>query len=173
MNGSAVNNAVIARFAIGVALFCGSATNSFAQATASTLVGVWAVTSTPRSCATTAPLGPPSRSLVTYHQDGTVVESIGLVLFAPDQRTIGHGVWTHAGGSTYSERTATMIVFDTPPNTPPGSPGFPAGWVVAGITNTLTDADHFTSTSTVNFYDINRQPNRPPTCATRVGERFK
>ena len=154
-----------------VAVF-GAPADGFAQSSAP-LVGVWGVVSTPRNCATTAPLGPPMRSLVTVHQDGTSFESIILLLFAPGQQTIGHGTWTQSSGTTYTDNTVVLVGFDTPPNTPPGSPGFPAGWVVSTSTITMIGADRFESTRTTRFYDVNRQEYRPPTCSTRVAERFK
>ena len=162
-----------ALFALGVTLgLVGATSEAFAQGNAP-LVGVWGVTVTARNCSTGAPLGPPTRAVVTFHQDGTLFESIILLLFAPDQRTLGHGTWTQSGGATYVDKTLVLVGFDTPPNTPPGSPGFPAGWIASSSTITLSTADRFESTGATRFYDTNRQEYRPQTCATRVGERFK
>src|SRR5262245_5279930 len=91
----------------GVALLLGSPTTSFAQ---SELEGLWAVASTPRDCTTGAVLGPPIRSLMTFHQGGTISESAALLLFAPGQRSIGHGVWSHTGGLTFRERSLALIL---------------------------------------------------------------
>lgn len=129
-----------------------------------TLEGVWAVTSTPRDCTTGATLGPPVRALLTFHQGGTVTESLALLIAAPGQRSIGHGVWSHAGGLTYIERTVAMIQFD-------GGP-FLAGWSLSARTDTLTDANNFTAIERTSLYDINRQFLRE-ICAARVGERFR
>jgi hypothetical protein len=137
------------------------------------LVGVWGVTATPRSCATTAPLGPPLRSLVTFNQDGTSRESLTLLLFSPGQRSEGHGIWRRTGNLTYSNQLLGVIAFETPPNTPPGSPGFAAGWTITSATITLTGPDRFESTNSTAFYDLNRATYRPSACATTVGERFK
>jgi hypothetical protein len=155
-----------------MALVAGIAGEAFAQA-GTPLVGVWGVVATPRNCATNAALGPPLRSLLTFHQDGTAFESIVLLLFAPGQRTIGHGTWTHGGGATYTDNSVVIVGFDTPPNTPPGSPGFPAGWVVSSSTITMIGADRFESTGTTRFFDVNRLEYRPASCSSRVAERFK
>jgi hypothetical protein len=137
------------------------------------LVGVWGVTATARNCATNAPLGPPLRSLVTFNQDGTSSESLTLLLFSPGQRSEGHGIWRKTGNVTYSSQLLVLIAFETPPNTPPGSPGFPAGWTTTSAMITLTGADRFESTNSTAFYDLNRTAYRPPACATTVGERFR
>jgi hypothetical protein len=159
----------------GIVLLAAAVTASmetaFAQpggSQARTPEGVWAVTATPRDCASGASLGPPVRSLITYHQGGTVSESAALALLAPGQRTLGHGTWAPGSGSTWVERLASIVVFDSATN----PPGLKAGWVVSAQTITLTDADNFTSTGGVTFFDLNRQPYRQG-CATRVGERFR
>jgi hypothetical protein len=125
--------------------------------------GVWAVTATPRDCTTGAVLGPPVRALMTFHQGGTVTETVALLLAQPGQRSIGHGVWTQSGAA-FIERIATIIQFD--------SAIFQAGWSVSTQTNTMTDANNFTSLGDVQFYNINREFVRR-LCSTRVGERFR
>ena len=137
------------------------------------LAGVWGVTATPRNCATNAPLGQPLRSVVTFNQDGTWRESLTLLLFSPGQRSEGHGTWRKTGNVTYNTQLLVVIAFETPPNTPPGSPGFLAGWTVTSTTTTLTGPDRFESTNSTAFYDLNRTMYRPSACATTVGERFK
>ena len=157
---------------IGWSLLVASASPASAQG-GSPLVGVWGVSATPRNCTTNDPLGPPVRALMTFHQDGTSFASEALLLFAPGQRSIGHGTWAPSGGLTYTERTVVMIQFETPPNTPPGSPGFPAGWAISTHTIIMTGTDQFTSTGGTQFYNLDRQTYRPGVCATRVGERFR
>ena len=148
------------------ALFCFS-TTSFAQDR--TLEGVWVVTSMPRDCTTGATLGPPVRSLLTFHQGGTVSESAALLLLAPGQRPGGgHGLWTHSGGQNYVERILSLIAFDST-NDPPT---VRAGWTLSEQTITLANANNFTSAGRVAFYDTNRQFLRS-LCSSRVGERFR
>ena len=153
-------------YAVAVAILFCFTIPSFAQERA--LEGVWAVTSTPRDCTTGAALGPPVRALHTYHQGGTVTESAALLLFAPGQRSNGHGVWTHAGGPSYVERLLSIILFDST-NDPPT---FRAGWTLTQHTITLTTTNSFTSSGRTAFYDLNRQFLRE-VCASRVGEQFR
>jgi hypothetical protein len=155
---------------VGVALLLGSASPALAQAR--TLEGVWGVVTQERHCATNAPLGPPTRALVTYHAGGTLGESRIIPVFATGQLSEGHGTWIHSGGLTYTGRVVTMVAFDTPPNTPPGSPGFQAGWQVATQTITLSGPDNFTMTGTSQFFNGNRDVYRVG-CASRIGERFR
>lgn len=147
---------------IAAVVIFGLATPPVAHAQAS-IEGVWAVTATPRDCTTGAVLGPPVRALATFHQGGTVTNSVALLLAQPGQRSSGHGVWTRVG-STVIERSATIIIFD--------SAIFQAGWAVDTQTNTMTDANNFTSFGDVLLYNINREFVRR-LCATRVGERFR
>ncbi|MGQ0736219.1 MAG: hypothetical protein ACT4QD_21520 [Acidobacteriota bacterium] len=161
---------LMTRAAVGAAVLLGAASTASAQPNA--LEGVWGVVTQERICATNAPIGPPTRALVTYHAGGTVTESRYIPVFAPGQLSEGHGVWSHAGGATFTGRVVTMIQFDSAANTPPGSPGFQAGWQIAMQTITLTGADSFTMTGTSQFYNGNRDIYRTG-CASRVGERFK
>jgi hypothetical protein len=140
--------------------------SAFAQPRA--IVGVWAIQVTPRDCATTAPIGPPSRALFTFHEGGTLSESPANPGFAPGQRTLGHGVWTSTGPSTYTSRIVAAIVFDSPSS----PPAFQAGWQVGSQNATLVDADRITTTGQVQFYDLNRQLYRTA-CASGIGERFR
>ena len=150
------------RIVIATTLLFGLVTAPAAHAQSS-IVGTWAITATPRDCTSGAVLGPPIRALMTFHQGGTVTESVALLLAQPGQRSIGHGVWTQSGAA-FTERTATMIQFD--------SPIFQAGWSVSTQTNTLTDTNNFTSIGDVSLYDLNRQFLRR-LCSSRVGERFQ
>jgi hypothetical protein len=142
-----------------------------ASAQGAAIVGVWAIQVTPRDCATNAQVAPPSRALFTFHEGGTLSESTANPGFAPGQRSLGHGVWTSTGPSTYTSRIVAAIVFDTPAN-PPTSPGFVAGWQIGSQTATLVDADRLATTGQIQFYDANRQLYRTG-CASGTGERFK
>jgi hypothetical protein len=132
--------------------------------------GVWAMTITLRDCATGAPLGPPVRTLLTFHAGGTLSESPGTTQFAPGQRSPGHGTWSRAGRHAVALRFAAMILFDTPPAPP--APGFQAGWLMVASKFVLTDADHADVTATVQFLDLNRNEYRAA-CPTGTAERFQ
>jgi hypothetical protein len=162
--------AAVARGVVGAAVLLGTTSPAFGRAKG--LEGVWGVTTQERNCTTNAPLGPPTRALVTYHTGGTVDESRYIPVFAPGQLSSGHGTWVHDGGATFVGRVVTMVHFDTAPNTPPGSPGFQAGWLVATQRFTMPDQDSFTMTGSSQFYNLNREVYRTG-CASRVGERFR
>jgi hypothetical protein len=89
---------------------------------------------------------------VTFDQGGTLTETHGALAFSPGQGSIGHGTWSQATGATLADRTVTLILFDTPANTPPGSPGFQAGSEVTSHTITLS-GDTFTATGTAQFFN--------------------
>jgi hypothetical protein len=162
--------AVMTRVATVVALLLAAAGPTFAQAM--TVQGTWLVVTQPRNCATEAPMGPAHRAIVTFHAGGTLSDSSAVQAFAVGQRSEGHGVWRHDGGHSYAARWVAMIQFDTPAGTPPGSPGFVAGWQVATNTVVLSGPDSFTSTGVSEFFDLNGQVYRVG-CASRVAERFK
>jgi hypothetical protein len=132
--------------------------------------GVWSMSITLRDCATQAPLGPPLRSLLTFHTGGTLTENAGTPQFAPGQRSSGHGLWSHTGGQTFAARFVAMILFDTPPAPP--SPGFQAGWLVVGSNFQMTDVNRLAITATVQFFDMNRNVYRSA-CPTGSAERFQ
>jgi hypothetical protein len=137
---------------------------------AQAVTGTWAVQVTLRDCATTAPLGPPFRSIVTFHQGGTVNESAASLAFAPGQRSPGHGVWTHDGGNRFVQKMLALILFDTPANLP-ASPGFSAGWQTV-THNVEVTGDTLTSSGTNGFFRADRTLYRTG-CSTATGERFK
>ena len=152
------------RLCVGLAiLLLGYASTVSAQPVS--LHGVWAVTISPRNCATNQPLPAPAvRTLLTFHGDGTSTESVSSVGFAAGQRAIGHGTWRHVGGTTFVERTVAMILFD--------GGMFQAGWQLITRTITMTDANNYTSSGPSDFYNLNRQLYFTA-CATSVGERVQ
>ena len=162
--------AASARVVLAIALVF--ALTGTARGQGRTLEGVWGVLTQNRNCATNAPIGPPTRALVTYHLGGTLSESRNIPVFAVGQQSESHGIWRHDGGLTYTGRVVTMINFETALNTPPGSPGFQAGWQVATQTITLLGPDNFTMTGVSQFFNLNREVYRVG-CASRVGERFQ
>ena len=162
--------ALVTRIAAAVALSLAVANPGFAQAR--TLEGVWLVVTQQRNCTTNAPIGQPGPALVTFHSGGTLSDSSHGPAFAIGQRSEGHGLWRHDGGHTYAARWVAMIQFDTPAGTPPGSPGFLAGWQVATNAIELSGPDRFTSTGVSEFVDRSGNVYRVA-CASRDAERFR
>jgi hypothetical protein len=163
----ATARAVLAAIVIGAIVLLSPGATAWARSgdsQARTLHGVWNLTVTVRNCDTGEALGPPFRSLVTFHQGGTISESVGTLSFEPNQRTPAHGLWAHDGGQSYRLRMIAAILFETP--------AFQAGWQVFDSKITLSDANHQTATAVVRFYDLNGQVYRT-VCPTHVGERFR
>ena len=149
----------------------GTTTRALAQEQgARAIEGVWAMSLVLRDCTTQAPLGPPLRTLLTFHTGGTLSESPGTSQFSPGQRSNGHGLWSHTGASTFAARFVAMVVFDTPPAPP--APGFFAGWQVVASTFQLADVNRLNVTATVQFLDLNRNVYRSA-CPTGTAERFQ
>ena len=132
--------------------------------------GVWSMSLALRDCATSAPLGPPFRTLLTFHTGGTLSESPGTTQFAPGQRSSGHGLWSYTGNQTFAARFIAMILFDTPPAPP--APGFQTGWLVIGANFTVVDPARLSITASAQFFDINRAVYRAA-CPTGTAERFQ
>src|SRR5688572_22097081 len=129
-----------------LALLLASASLASAQNDPPTLQGVWGIVLQQRDCATHAPIGPPFRALVTYEDGGTLTESSAAPAFQPGQRSASHGTWSKGARRNHHDKTIAMIVFETAPGTPPGSPGFQAGWQVAEHTIRLTSQNTFNAT---------------------------
>jgi hypothetical protein len=132
--------------------------------------GVWAMSLTLRDCATGAALGPPFRSLLTFHSGGTLSESAGTTQFAAGQRSPGHGVWSFEGDRTFTARFIAMVLFDTPPAPP--APGFQTGWLVVGSNFTLVDDTRLNIAASAQFFDSNRNLYRSA-CPTGAAEKFQ
>jgi hypothetical protein len=109
--------------------------------------------------------------MVTFEEDGTLIESPDLHGFQIGQRSLGQGVWSPAG-RRYNARTLTMILFDNPAGTPPGSPGFKAGWQEVYHTIKITSPNTFSAVGGAQFFDLNQQLYLNA-CAVRTGERFR
>jgi hypothetical protein len=142
------------------------------------LAGAWSVQVTLRDCTTNAPAGAPFNSLVSFHKGGTLTEDAGTLAFAPGQRTGGHGKWSRLGNRTYRQEMVNLILFDNPPNLPPGhnpnlpiTPGFFAGWQV--VTHTVVvNGDELSSSGTNAFYRSNGEVYRTG-CSTATGRRIE
>src|SRR5262245_11701303 len=118
---------VFARFCLAAFLLVALSDTGTAQSknkdSNASLIGTWTVQVTLRDCQTSAPLGPPFNSLVTFHRGGTVTETAGSLAFAIGQRSAGHGTWTRKNAHTFGQKMVALILFDTQPNLP-GTPGF-------------------------------------------------
>ena len=133
------------------------------------LQGTWRVQVTLVNCMTSAPLGPPFTSLLSFALGGTATASTSNPAFQPGQRTAEHGIWKQTGQDTYASVREAFILFTTEPN--PSVPGFPRG------TQRITEAIHVeddqsTSVASVQFFDVGGSLVRSG-CARAVGHRLK
>ncbi len=164
--------------AIAVLAMAGTAQAEPGPSAPRTVQGTWYVQVTPRNCFTGAQVAPPIVSLVTFHKGGTLTEAPAATVFAPGQRTPGHGTWERQPGGTYEQRFAALIAFTTAPGPvfglPPGpmGPGFEAGWQTVTQTVRLLDHDHLESDGTNAFYRTDGTLYRSG-CSTATGTRFE
>ncbi len=137
------------------------------------LEGTWSVQVTRRDCQSQAPLGPPLLALLTFARGGTMIDSAGSPPpgFAPSQRSIGLGTWTHERGHRYASNTVMLVHFDSTP--PPPAPPLKTGWQILNQEIDLTDRDNFTAVASARFFDTSGQEYRPVGCSTAVGRRFE
>lgn len=133
------------------------------------LEGPWLMSVTLRDCVSSAPLGPPFLTLLTFHAGGTLSESAASAGFAPGQRGPGHGAWRQTGAATFAARFAALIAFETAPNPP--APGFKAGGLLVTASFTQTGPSALTALATADFYDATLTKYRSA-CPTIVGQRL-
>jgi hypothetical protein len=168
--------------ATGLALLAG-ATLTPAVATADgtgakALVGTWRVTvTTYRNC---DPLQPnqPFDSLLTFGEDGSLIETTSSAQFQVGQRSIGHGRWERTGPGSFRAVSEAFIQFTTTAALPPPPPG-PAlqrgrQRIDQGIQ--MTSRDTFESDASVFFFNSTTDNGVAPYitgCARASGVRFE
>jgi hypothetical protein len=82
------------------AILAGTAVSSLARARkGEKLEGTWLVQVTIRDCQTSAELGPPFASLLSFAAGGTLTETTSR--FSPALRGPSHGLWERTGANTY------------------------------------------------------------------------
>jgi hypothetical protein len=137
------------------------------------LVGTWQVVITPYDCATGNPVpGVFFRSRLTFNAGGTMVETPFNPSFQPGQSSSGLGYWEAAGRDSYRNVFEAYVNF-TSVTTPPTPPRYVRGVrrVDQGIE--IVDADHWTSSAAVTFYDEAGTVVPPSGCMTATGERLQ
>ena len=125
-----------------------------------TIEGVWRTAVTQRNCQTGAPTTPTSRGLITFHEGGTLSETLG-----PGQnRSPGHGVWEQRRGNNYA---LAFII-----NRYNASGVFIGTQQIKAFLELAAGGDSYTSNAYVEVFDAN--DNLVGTgCATSVGTRFE
>jgi len=153
-------------------------TNSADGTSAKALVGTWRVTiTTYRNCDPLQP-NPSFDSLLTFGEDGSLIETTSSAQFQVGQRSIGHGRWERTGPAAFRAVSEAFIQFATTSSLPPPPPG-PAlqrgrQRIDQGIQ--MTSRDTFESDASVFFFGSTSDNGVAPYisgCAKASGIRFE
>jgi len=145
---------------------------------AKALVGTWRVTvTTYRNCDPLQP-NPSFDSLLTFGEDGSLIETTSSAQFQVGQRSIGHGRWERTGPAAFRAVSEAFIQFATTSSLPPPPPG-PAlqrgrQRIDQGIQ--MTSRDTFESDASVFFFGSTSGNGVAPYisgCAKASGVRFE
>jgi len=144
--------------ALAVGLLAGSASAGEGEGgnwkAPETLVGAWRVTVTPYNCATGQEFPQFSfRSLLTFADGGTMLDTPSNPNFQPGQRSVGHGHWERTGPNDYHAVIEAFVHFTTnPPATPP-APNYQRGSQRLQQDIQMVDGDHWAGLAEVYFFD--------------------
>jgi hypothetical protein len=145
---------------------------------AKALVGTWRVSvTTYRNCDPLQP-NPSFDSLLTFGEDGSLIETTSSAQFQAGQRSIGHGRWERTGPGAFRAVSEAFIQFATTSSLPPPPPG-PAlqrgrQRIDQGIE--MTSRDTFESDASVFFFGNTSDNGVAPYfsgCAKASGVRFE
>ena len=145
------------------------------KGSAKALAGTWRVTVTTFNCTTKIP-NPSFVSLLTFGQDGTLIETTSSPQFKPGQRSTGHGLWERTGPGAFRAVSEAYIQFTTDPAPPPPAPTLQRGRQVIDQGIQLTSRNTFVSDASVFFFDGAAPGSTAPYftgCARAEGIRFE
>jgi hypothetical protein len=140
---------------------------------AKSLVGTWRVTVTTFNCSTKAE-NPSFVSLLTFGEDGSLIETTSSPQFKPGQRSTGHGLWERTGPGAFRAVSEAYIQFTTEP--PPSGPTLQRGRQVIDQGIQVTSRNTFVSDASVFFFDSTAPGSTAPYftgCARAEGVRFE
>jgi hypothetical protein len=113
-------------------------------------------------------------SLLTFSDDGSLIETTASPQFQPGQRSIGHGFWERTGPGAYRVVSEAFIHFATTP--PPPAPALQTGRQRLDQGIQMTSRDGFVSDATVAFFAATAPDGVAPYftgCAKAIGVRFE
>ena len=168
MKRTMLSTITLAILAIGIAAAVSQATaRGQGQAPDRSLVGVWLVEITPRSCVTGDPIpGAGSKALYTFHDDGTMSVSFVNNSFTLE-RTAGHGLWRRDLG--WEQYSFKFIHYRR--NLSTGA--FAGKQEGGGALVFAASGDEFTTDGGSQVFDVNGNPVGTGGCSNSVGTRFK
>lgn len=143
---------------------------------AKALVGTWRVTVTTYPCANPLATNPPFVSLLTFGEDGSLIETTSSPQFRPGQRSIGHGRWERTGPGAFRAVSEAFILFATDPPPPPPAPALVRGRQRLDQGIQMTSRNTFVSDAAVSFFSSTAPDGVAPYftgCATANGVRFE
>jgi hypothetical protein len=143
---------------------------------AKALVGTWRVTVTTFPCANPQATNPPFVSLLTFGEDGSLIETTSSPQFQPGQRSTGHGFWERTGPGAYRAISEAFIQFTTNPAPPPPAPALQRGRQQIDQGIQMTSRDSFVSDASVAFFNSTAPNGVAPYftgCAKATGVRFE
>lgn len=153
MNTVAAGLALLAAAALTPTVASAGNSNGIDGVGAKALAGTWRVTVATYRCDNPQAPNPPFASLVTFGEDGSVVETTSSPQFQPGQRSSGHGRWEHTGPLAFRAVSEAFIQFATNPAPPPPAPALQRGRqrIEQGIQ--MTSRDSFESEASVFFFN--------------------
>jgi len=143
---------------------------------AKALIGTWRVTVTTYPCANPQAARPSFESLLTFGDDGSLIETTSSPQFQAGQRSTGHGFWERTGPGSYRVVSEAFIQFATNPAPPPPAPALQTGRQRIDQGIQMTSRDSFVSDASVAFFNSTAPNGVAPYftgCAKATGVRFE
>jgi hypothetical protein len=119
---------------------------------AKALVGTWRVSVQTFPCANPQAANPAFVSLLTFGEDGSLIETTSSAQFQAGQRSIGHGRWERTGPTTFRAVSEAFIQFATNPAPPPPAPALQRGRQRIDQGIEMTSRDTFEADASVYFF---------------------
>ena len=167
---------ILAAAALAPGLAAADVADSANGIDARALVGTWRVTVRTFPCANPQAANPPFVSLLTFGEDGSVIEATSSAQFQPGQRSIGHGRWGRLGPGAYRAVAEAFIPFATNPAPPPPAPALQRGRQRVDQGIQMTSRNSFVADASVAFFSTPADDGIAPYltgCATATGNRFE
>ena len=134
---------------------------------AKAITGTWVVHITPYACDTGVPFPQfTTLSYLTFHSDGTMLETTSNANFQPGQRSAGLGFWERTAPGSYHAAFQAFIQFTSD-----------VSQRVRGVQRIeqgieFSDRDHWSSDAAVTFYDVAGTVVNSG-CASAIAERMQ